>query len=71
MDPPLTTPTRFSSWSVEATTLRSTPMTSTTGAFAIDSVRCGGAGVRSMVAVSTRGGSIVFHGFSPFFAWAV
>ena len=36
----------------------------------IGSVRCGGGDVRSMVAASTRGGSMVFHGLSPFATWA-
>lgn len=64
------TPTRFSSWSVEATTFRSTQITSTTGALAMGSLRCGGGTVCSIVAASTRGGSMVFHGFSPFCARA-
>ena len=65
MDAPLITPTRLSSESIEATTFRSTQITSTTGALRTGSISRGGAGVRSMVAASTLVGSMVFHGLSP------
>ena len=55
---------------MEATTLRSTQITSTTGAFSTGSISRNSGSVRSMVAASTRGGSMVFHGFSPFFCCA-
>ena len=63
-------PMRARSWSMDATTLRSTQMTRTTGARRNGSVKAAGAGVRSMVAASTEVGSIVFHGFSPACTWA-
>ncbi len=59
------TPTRSSSASIEATTLRSTPITSTTAALSTGSIRRAGDGVRSMVAASKRVRSMVFHGLSP------
>jgi hypothetical protein len=70
MDAPLITPTRSSSASIDATTFRSTPITSTTAAFSTGSMRRGGAGVFSMVAASTLVRSMVFHGLSPTCTWA-
>src|SRR3989454_8949832 len=67
MEAPLITPTRSSKWSIDATTLRSTQTTRTTGAFTNGSVSRAGGGVRSMVTASTLVGSIVFQGLSP--AW--
>src|SRR5258708_3000990 len=65
MEAPLMTPTRSSSESIEATTLRSTPITSTTAALSTGWIRRAGGGVRSMVASSTRVRSMVFPGLSP------
>src|SRR2546427_12754144 len=64
------TPIRGRCWSVDATTLRSTQTTRTTAALSTGSVSRDGVGVRSIVAASTDGGSIVFHGLSPAAAWA-
>src|SRR2546428_13749975 len=67
IEAPLITPTRSSNWSVDATTLRSTQTTRTTGALTNGSVSRAGGGVRSMATAATLAGSIVFQGLSP--AW--
>lgn len=65
------TPTRESSWSVEATTRRSTQITSTTAAFSTGSMSRNMGSVRAMVAASAPVGTMVFQGFSLSWSCAV
>ena len=64
------TPIRSRSWSIEATTLKSTTKTSTTEALRQGSVSTAGAGVLAISSGVTLVAMTVFQGLSPAWIWA-